>query len=141
MIKTIQSFLLALVFFSVVSSPLALAQLPASSTPQAPVEVSQGDLHCGLCEAAESHGWGKSTSGKFGRGIVNILLGWTNLFAQPIHVSSSGGNVWNGIGKGFNYFFLRTVEGVTELGTCWLPPAKVEGLTRCTLGDLGITQR
>ncbi|OGW87185.1 MAG: hypothetical protein A3C35_00540 [Omnitrophica bacterium RIFCSPHIGHO2_02_FULL_46_11] len=128
--------------FLFLCSTLTFAQTPpASGVQEPPSEVGPADLRCGLCEAAESHNFSTSAPGKIGRGLVNILLGWTNLFTQPVHAGSSGGNLWSGIGKGFNYFFLRTVQGVTELGVFWLPPAKVEGLKHCTLGDWGVTQR
>ena len=63
-------------------------------------EINPSSLHCGLCKAAEAQNFGKSAFGKIGRGLVNAGLGWTNLFAQPIHAGKSGGNVLSGIGKG-----------------------------------------
>lgn len=106
-----------------------------------PQELTETSPHCGLCEAAESQSFAKSAVGKIERGMVNILLGWTNLFAQPIQSGKTGGNVWSGIGNGFGHMLIRTVQGVVELGLFWLPPAHGEPLTHCALGDLGITGR
>lgn len=106
-----------------------------------PQELTEALPYCGLCEAAESQSFAKSAVGKIERGAVNILLGWTNLFAQPIQSGRSGGNVLAGIGNGFGYTLLRTIQGVVELGLFWLPPAHGEPLTHCALGDLGITGR
>ncbi|MBI2120110.1 MAG: hypothetical protein HYT94_00620 [Parcubacteria group bacterium] len=121
-------------FFGIFSSgALAVAQTDE--------EISPDSLRCGVCEGAESQSFGKSAPGKLGRGVVNILLGWTNLFAQPVQSGQSGGNVLTGIGKGFGYTVMRTVQGVAELGLFWLPPAHGEPLKHCALGDLGATGR
>ena len=105
-------------------------------------EINPSTLHCGVCEAAEAQNFAKSAPGKIGRGLVNIGLGWTNLIAQPVHAGKSGGNVLNGIGKGFGYTVVRTVQGVVELGLFWLPSGPGgESLKHCALGDLGVAGR
>ncbi len=105
-------------------------------------EISPSSLHCGVCEAAEAQNFGKSAPGKIGRGLVNVCLGWTNLFAQPIHAGKSGGNVLTGIGKGLGYTVVRTVQGVVEVALFWLPQGPGgEPLKHCALGDMGVTQR
>jgi putative exosortase-associated protein (TIGR04073 family) len=127
--------LLALIFiFS--QSDLIFAQ-PADPN----LQLTETSPSCGVCEGAESQNFGKSAPGKIGRGVINILLGWTNLFAQPIQAGQSGGSVLSGIGNGFVYTFTRTVQGVVELGLFWLPPSHGEPLTHCALGDLGVTGR
>ena len=128
---------LLLIFFSLggTGTPMAIAG-PTGE------EISPASLHCGVCEGAESQNFGKSAPGKIGRGAVNILLGWTNLFTQPFHAGSNGGNVLAGIGKGFGYTVVRTVQGVVELGLFWLPPGPGgEALKYCAFGDMGITGR
>lgn len=126
-------FLLCLVSFYAVS---AFALSPTVE------EISPNSLHCGICEAAESQNFGASAPGKIGRGLVNTGLGWTNLFAQPVHAGKSGENVFTGIGKGFGYTVIRTVQGVVEIGLFWLPQGPGgEPLKHCALGDMGITQR
>src|SRR3990167_4134872 len=77
-------------------------------------DIAQTTAACGVCETAESKSFAKSAPGKLGRGVVNVSLGWTNLFAQPIKAGTSGGNVLNGIGNGFVQTFYRTVQGVVE---------------------------
>ena len=105
-------------------------------------EISPNSIHCGICEGAEAQNYGRSIPGKLGRGIVNIGLGWTNLFAQPIHAGHSGGNVLTGIGTGFWYTIVRTVQGVVEVGLFWIPSGPGgEALKHCALGDLGVTGR
>ena len=128
-------FLLALIL--VLSGVHFVAAQPPSSN----LELSETSPHCGVCEAAESQNFAKSAPGKIGRGAVNILLGWTNLFAQPIQSGKSGGSILTGIGNGFSYTFIRTLQGVVELGLFWLPPSHGEPLTHCALGDLGVTGR
>ena len=112
----------------------------AQSQP-ARVDISQSEAKCGVCQGAESMSWAKSAPGKILRGIVNAGLGWTNLIAQPIRSSQDGDNVFKGIGKGFGYTVLRTVQGVAEIVIFWLPPSHEEPLRNCALGDMGITGR
>lgn len=131
---------LILFVFMISTLPAVCLQAQTASVDQN-LEITQTEADCGVCETAESKSFAKSAPGKLGRGAVNILLGWTNLFAQPINVGTSGGNVLNGIGTGFVETFTRTVQGVVELGLFWLPPAHGEPLNRCALGDLGVTGR
>ncbi len=113
--------------------------IPPAAADPASVELSQTSPSCGVCQLAESESYAKSAPGKLGRGVVNILFGWTNLFAQPVR--KTGGSVMSGIGNGFSYTFIRTVQGVVELGMFWVPPAHGEPLNHCAFGDLGITGR
>ncbi len=129
-------FILAL-FLIFSSSHLLMAQTPVDPN----LELTETSPSCGVCEGAESQSFAKSAPGKLGRGVVNILLGWTNLFAQPIQASKSNSSMLSGIGNGFGYTLIRTIQGVVELGLFWLPPSHGEPLTHCALGDLGITGR
>ena len=95
---------------------------------------------CGICEHAESDSYAVSAPGKIGRGLVNAGLGWTNLFAQPTKSVRNGENFFAGVGKGFAHTFIRTLQGVVELGTFFLPPFE-EPVKNCSLGDMGITGR
>ena len=103
------------------------------------MEVSQNLAHCGICERAESVKYTTSWWGKIDRGLVNTCFGWTNLFAQPKKSFSDGDNLLKGIGKGFGYTGLRTIQGVVEILVFWLPPVHDEPLKNCAFGDLGIT--
>jgi hypothetical protein len=104
-------------------------------------EVTQDLPKCGVCEHAESVRYTASWWGKITRGLVNVGLGWTNLIAQPKNAISEGDNLLKGIGKGFGYTGLRTIQGVVEILVFWLPPVQDEPLKNCALGDLGITGR
>ena len=132
---TIVIFALILI---ILSGSLIFAQTP-SYDPN--LQLTETSPHCGICEAAESQNFAKSAPGKIERGVVNILFGWTNLFAQPIQSGQSGGNILAGIGNGFSYTLIRTIQGVVELGLFWLPPAHGEPLNHCAFGDLGVTGR
>jgi len=105
------------------------------------LEVSQELASCGVCEGAESVKYGRSWWGKLERGLINTGLGWTNLVAQPKQAVSDGENLLLGIGKGFGYTGLRTIQGVVEIVISWLPPVHDEPLKNCALGDMGITGR
>ena len=105
------------------------------------LNVSQELASCGVCEHAESVKYTTSWWGKITRGFVNTGLGWTNLIAQPKKTVSEGGNLLIGIGKGFGYTGLRTIQGVAEILISWLPPVHDEPLKNCALGDLGMTGR
>ncbi|MBI4395271.1 MAG: hypothetical protein HY583_03630 [Candidatus Omnitrophica bacterium] len=132
--KTIRIFFLAslLAFFSTSSIHAAPAEK----------EIDIDSLQCAVCEEAESMSFGESAPGKIGRGLVNLGLGWTNLFAQPIQAGKSGGSILKGIGKGFSLTVVRMVQGVVELGLFWLPSGPGgESLKHCALGDMGVTGR
>src|SRR3989338_3912652 len=76
---------------------------PGAFAQSSGLELTETTPQCGVCEGAESPFYGKSAPGKVARGLVNIGLGWTNLFAQPVQSGQSGGNVLTGICKGFGY--------------------------------------
>lgn len=131
--KRIGSFVLFVLLLISLCTP-ALAQ-PVGT------DISPTLASCGVCEGAESESWARSAPGKIVRGLTNAGLGWTNLFAQPVHLANSGESVLTGVGKGFGYLFIRTIQGVVEIGIFWLPPTHDEPLKNCALGDLGITGR
>jgi putative exosortase-associated protein (TIGR04073 family) len=79
---------------------------------------------CPVCSKTAA-GDGASYSAKAGctlvRGASNTLLGWTELLRQPAQEAKGGGNVLVGIGKGVGQGVVRTLAGVGELLTFWLP--------------------
>ena len=87
-----------------------------------------------VCTWAQSKSWSVSAPGKLTRGILNLGLGWTNLFVQPFKEDT----VMNGIGKGLGFFAVRTVQGLGEILLFWLPPAPDEPLHECVLYDWGM---
>ena len=131
--KKLSQFLVLVLFMQYLISPPVFAEESQ--------EITQSLPHCGVCERAESVKWTRSWWGKIERGLVNAGLGWGNLFAQPTHAVSEGDNILKGIGKGFEYTGLRTIQGVVEILVFWLPPVHDEPLKNCALGDFGITGR
>ncbi len=64
--------------------------------------------------------YNERVSGKLQLGLKNTLLGWTDLFIEPIHAGSkcnSCENVWTGIGKGFTDAIFNTLGGAAQLVT------------------------
>lgn len=65
---------------------------------------------------------------KLSRGFTNVTLGWMELGKQPIKVKQERGDVagdvagltW-GLVKGFSHFIGRTVVGVYEMATFFVP--------------------
>jgi hypothetical protein len=132
MVKSFKTLILSLIIVSFAGTALFA---------QPDREIRQALPRCGVCEGAESVQWGRSWWGKITRGLTNTGFGWTNLIAQPKNAVSDGDNLLLGIGKGFGYTGLRTIQGVVEIVISWLPPVHDEPLKNCALGDLGITGR
>lgn len=132
MIKALKIFALSLMMVGFIHS---------SVFAQSSMEISQDLAPCGVCKGAESVKYGRSWWGKITRGLMNTAFGWTNLIAQPKKAVSEGDNLFKGIGKGFGYAGLRTIQGVVEVLISWLPPVQDEPLKNCAFGDLGITGR
>ena len=64
------------------------------------------------------------TVGMFGRGVSNTVAGWSEFFLQPIRWSKNSpvvvGQV-NGLAMGLLMGTLRTLSGVVDITTCWIP--------------------
>jgi hypothetical protein len=95
------------------------------------------DGKCGVCDLAQSREWGASAPGKLLRGVANVGLSWTNLFAQPIREES----IMGGMAKGVGVMMTRLFQGAGEILLSWIPPATEEPLHECVFGDMGITGR
>lgn len=65
----------------------------------------------------EETGYINRTNGKFGFGLKNVLLGWTEIFTQPYDEAKGGGNAAVGFGKGIWNTVGQTVGGALHLGT------------------------
>lgn len=61
--------------------------------------------------------YGEKTAGKLGYGLTNTVLGWTKLFSTPNDYSSTGKNVWAGVGQGLVDTVVTTVLGAVQLAT------------------------
>lgn len=89
------------------------------------------------CNWAESKNWAVSAPGKLTRGVINLGLGWTNMFVEPFQTDS----VMEGIGKGISDFLIRTFQGAGEIILFWLPPPPEETLHECVFYDWGLIDR
>lgn len=64
--------------------------------------------------------YNEKVSGKFQFGLLNTLLGWTDLFIEPIRGANhctECSNFWTGLGKGFMDAIVNTVGGAAHLIT------------------------
>ena len=99
-----------------------MAVLGAAAGPAAAAEAQPAKV-CPICSKAS--GSGTDYSAKAGctlvRGASNTLLGWTELIRQPAQEAKDGGNVLVGIGKGVGQGVVRTLSGVGEMLTFWMP--------------------
>lgn len=104
------------------------------------------DRGCPVCTPAESLNYTSKLLGSFTRGVLNTVLGWTELLAQPVRAAVENEPVVNGIGKGVKETVMRTAGGISELITCWKPPdpsgrVNQDKIRSCPLGALGISPR
>jgi len=88
--------------------------------------------------------YGERVSGKFRFGLMNTLLGWTDIFFEPIRASKkceSCDSVWTGLGKGFTDAIVNEVGGAIQLVTfpvvadIPLPDNGVQFATCCGCGS------
>ena len=86
-----------------------------------PAQALQSDfMTCWVEDEAPYTLWRKA-----GRGISNILLGWTELIFQPLYMYEEGNRtpiaITGGIVKGIYFTVMRTGAGVYELVTFPFP--------------------
>ena len=62
-------------------------------------------------------GWSKRAAGKLGFGVKNLLLGWADLFTEPMDASKAGENVFRGIGIGLKDAVENELGGVVHIVT------------------------
>jgi hypothetical protein len=68
----------------------------------------------------EEETYSKRIAGKLHFGLMNTLLGWTDLIWEPIRGGKqceSCDNVWKGLGKGLTDAFVNEVGGAIHLIT------------------------
>ncbi|HEX9564010.1 MAG TPA: hypothetical protein VF981_08565 [Gemmatimonadaceae bacterium] len=82
---------------------------------------------CPICLAANDHdaSYTQNAGSTLVRGVLNFGFGWTELLMQPATEAKGGGNVFTGLGSGLNRGLWRTVNGLGEIATFWMP--KVQG--------------
>ena len=66
-------------------------------------------------------GYGSRAIGKLGFGVKNLLLGWTDLFTEPMEASHSGENIFKGIGVGVKDAIENEIGGALHVITFPLP--------------------
>ena len=98
------------------SSASASQALPTGSMPVQPAR-------CPICGRANNPtaSYTEKASFTLVRGLSNTAFGWTELLMQPTDEVEHGGNVFVGMGKGLTSAAGRTVAGVGEIFTFWLP--------------------
>jgi putative exosortase-associated protein (TIGR04073 family) len=101
----------------VLSAAVSLAGAGVASAEETPHPA------CPICTHANepSAPYAATATTTLSRGVVNALLGWTELIRQPAQEARTGGNVLVGIGKGVGQGVLRTLSGVGEALTFWTP--------------------
>ena len=113
------SYLLILVTF--LNMPLALAGYEYQY--DSPRMVKQGQFE-------------SEVTAKLGRGVTNVLFGWTEIFRTPIRVAEPANDgimkaIFWGIPLGIARFVGRTLVGVYEIATFYAPQepimAPIEG--------------
>lgn len=78
-------------------------------------------------EAVEASPWTTETTyqekalGKLEFGLINGLLGWTEIISEPYQAHKAGGNAWQAIGTGTINAVLDTVGGALHIATTLIP--------------------
>jgi hypothetical protein len=92
----------------------------------------------------EEDTYGERVAGKLHLGLMNTLLGWTDIFFEPVRASkkcSDCDSVWTGLGKGFTDAVVNEVGGALQLVTfplvvdIPLPDNGVQFATCCGCGS------
>ena len=108
----------AMLVFGAAASVLAADQHAQSSTP------SSSQVHvCPICGRANNDqaGYSEKAAMTLARGATNTIFGWTEIIRQPADSVRNGDTVLDGIGKGVQHSIKRTLGGVGELLTFWMP--------------------
>lgn len=74
-----------------------------------------------VCRWADSSSYPTAAAGRLLRGISNAGFGWLELFRQPM----INQNKWEGFSKGVVHTVGRTLFGVLETATFFLPSVKI----------------
>lgn len=80
---------------------------------------------CNVCQMQADEAYASKAGKTLVRGGANALLGWTELFRQPVEETKAGGNVLVGVAHGIGHTVTRTLGGLGDVVTFWTP--KVNG--------------
>ena len=100
---------------------------------------------CPICRHANkpSAPYAETTSSTLLRGALNTAFGWTELLVEPAAEVQRQGDLVTGLGKGVSLAVKRTVLGLGELVTFWVPRSKASEAplaTDCPICRTAFTQ-
>lgn len=101
--------------------PLTAALLAAAPAASAEPKI------CPICDQLrkEKLAYPEKAGNMLARGALNFTLGWTEMMKQPAQEAREGHHVLTGLGKGISRSASRTLGGLAEIATFWMP--KVNG--------------
>ena len=111
--------------FSLAIAALGSGTASAATAPDAAEEPSQ--QVCPICGRlrGEHLTYSDKVGGTLARGALNFTLGWTEMMKQPAQEVKEGHSVLTGIARGVEHSAARTLGGLGELATFWMP--KING--------------
>ena len=120
--------------------------LQAVVTSEARAAGVYADRGCPICTSAESFNHPRKMLGSLTRGVLNLTLGWTELFIEPFRKIKQGDRIPVAVLKSTGGAIVRTVNGGREILTFWVRPdpsgqMMYDASHSCTLGILGLTER
>jgi len=89
----------------------------------APPAARAEEVVCPICKSAgsETASYGETAGHTFVRGASNLFFGWTEVIHRPAYEARRGGNAFTAVGDGAREGAKRTVAGLGELLTFWMP--------------------
>ncbi len=110
------------------TAALVLAALVLVPIPAAAAEAAK--RICPLCATLQRPDvtYGEKARTSLARGFLNFTMGWTELIRQPAVETQEGHHVLTGIAKGASRSTARTLGGLAEMITFWLPKVNDEYL-------------
>jgi uncharacterized membrane protein YfcA len=70
---------------------------------------------------AEEKTYREKVASKLQFALTNVMLGWTEIIAEPEKAAENHTNMFAAVGKGFVYFVADTLGGVVHLATFPIP--------------------
>lgn len=100
---------------------IALAVIMLVACAPIALAADAGGAPDAVCKWAASDSYPTAASGRLLRGIANAGFGWLELFRQPM----INDNKWEGFSKGVVHTVGRTLFGVLEAATFFLPQVEI----------------
>ncbi|GEM_PF-5966102 len=108
----------------IASAAFGLATTAAGTAAAAEDPSTQACPICGRLRS-EHLSYSDKAGAMLARGALNFTLGWTEMMKQPAQEVKEGHSVLTGIARGVEHSAARTLGGLGELATFWMP--KVNG--------------